>query len=69
MITEDDIVYDNGAAFVMRERAAGPLSARYTVCRQKRGFSVTDSSYELTKDGLSLAKARADWLKQQKGKR
>mgnify|MGYP006909076258 CR=1 FL=1 len=55
-MTEDDIVYEVGDHWVLREKA------RYTVFVAGSTHSTSDSSYERTDDGLSLAKARCDYL-------
>lgn len=55
---EFDIVYETGKFWVYRDRKNG----RYTVFVQGFVGSVSDSSCPLTPDGLSVAKARADYL-------
>lgn len=55
-MTERDIAYENGRAWVLRERD------RYLVLTSGPTHSVSDSTYPKTPDGLSLAKARADYL-------
>ncbi len=56
MTTESDILHENGAFWVCRERNA------YTVFRNGVTAATSDSSYAKTADGLSIAKARCDYL-------
>jgi hypothetical protein len=53
---ESDIVYENGNYWVARERD------RYTVYQSGATHSISDSSYGKSKDGLTLAIARCDYL-------
>jgi hypothetical protein len=53
---EADIMHENGAYWVGRERNA------YVVYRAGITHSVSDSAYERSPDGLSIAIARADYL-------
>lgn len=53
---ERDIAYENGRAWVLCE------PARYLVLTAGPTHSTSDSAYPKTPDGLSLAKARADYL-------
>lgn len=53
---EADIVHENGKYWVARD------SRSYTVLRSFSTHSVTDSAYAKTSDGLSIAKARCDYL-------
>jgi len=55
---EHDIMHENGAYWVGRERHA------YVVYRPSNSatHSVSDSAYPKTPDGLSLAKARCDYF-------
>lgn len=55
-MTERGIAYENGRAWVLRQRT------RYLVLIAGPTHSVSDSAYPKTTDGLSLAKARADYL-------
>ncbi len=55
---EKDIVCENDKAWVLRDSKRN----RYTVFRVGVTASTSDSSYPLTPDGLSLAKARCDYL-------
>lgn len=55
---EDDIVYEVGRFWVYRDIKC----ACYTVYRAGITHSTSDSSYAFTEDGLSLAKARVDYL-------
>lgn len=55
---EADIAYENGRAWVLKD-AKG---ARYTVFLAGVTHSTSDSAYPLDADGLSIAKARADYL-------
>ena len=57
-MTEADIAYENAPAWVHKDRAA----KRYTVYVAGVTHSTSDSAYPLTADGLSIAKARADYL-------
>ena len=59
---ESDIVYEIGAFWVAREQASG----RYVVFENGLCFATSDSAYPLTTDGLSIAKARADYLAKRK---
>lgn len=54
----EDIVHDNGKAWIHRDKK----QVAYVVYRAGVTHSTSDSAYELTEDGLSLAKARADYL-------
>lgn len=56
--TEKDIIYENGAAWVLHDT----IGQRYTVLISGVTHSITDSSYTLDADGLSIAKKRADYL-------
>lgn len=53
---ECDILHENGSYWVGRERAAYVVYKTGVVC------SVSDSAYAKTPDGLSIAKARCDYL-------
>ena len=53
---ELDIMHENGAYWVGRERAA------YVVYKIGVTHSTSDSAYAKTPDGLSIAKARCDYL-------
>jgi hypothetical protein len=53
---ESDIMHENGAFWVGRERDA------YVVYRVGVTHSVSDSAYARDDDGLSIAKARCDYL-------
>jgi hypothetical protein len=55
---EADIVYEVGQFWVYRDIK----HACYTVYRAGITHSTEDSSYRLTADGLSIAKARVDFL-------
>lgn len=55
---ESDIVHENGRYWVLRD----VKHAAYTVYVSGATHSTSDSSYALNEDGLSLAKARADYL-------
>jgi len=55
-MTEADIMHENGAYWVGRERDA------YTVYATGATHSKVDSAYAKTPDGLSIAKARCDYL-------
>lgn len=56
MTRESDIMHETGSYFVLRVREA------YTVYKNGHVHATADSSYPLTNDGLSIAKARADYL-------
>lgn len=58
MIKVADIVYERGQFWVYRDVKL----ACYTVYRAGITHSTSDSSYALTEDGLSIAKARVDYL-------
>ncbi|QCJ72219.1 hypothetical protein MNY66_16470 (plasmid) [Moellerella wisconsensis] len=53
---EKDIVHENGKFWVLRDKDA------YCVMKSGVTHSVGDSAYALTKDGLSIAIARCDYL-------
>lgn len=53
---ESDIVYESGDFWVSKD------SSSYIVWKANITHSVSDSSYPITCDGLSLAKARFDYL-------
>lgn len=59
---EEDIAYEKGDAWVLRDRK----KQQYTVFLAGSTASTSDSAYDLTEDGLSLAKARADYLASRK---
>lgn len=59
---EQDIVHENGPFWVLRDTKR----KRYTVFTSGATASASDSSYALSADGLSLAKARADYLARRK---
>lgn len=65
---EEDIIHErDGGFWVGREKARTLYgntirSARYTVFRPYGTASISDSSYEATADGKSLAVARCDYL-------
>lgn len=60
---ETDIVHENGKRWVLRDAK----NKRYTVFTASVTVSESDSSYPLTADGLSLAKARANYLARRDG--
>lgn len=62
MTRESDIMHEAGAYWVLRERRA------YTVYRNRDTHAESDSSYERTPDGLSLAIARVDYLARRKAR-
>jgi hypothetical protein len=55
-VRESDIVYETGDFWV------GRVKRSYTVYRNVGMVAVSDSAYSLSADGLSIAKARADYL-------
>lgn len=55
-MTEADIMHERGDYWVARERGA------YVVYRNGPTHSTSDSAYARTDDGLSIAKARCDYL-------
>ena len=55
---ESDIIHENDVAFVFRDMR----KSQYTVFRSKLTHSESDSAYPMNPDGLSTAKARADYL-------
>ena len=59
-VKEEDIVYEapGGAAWVWRDKKGG----RHVVFRTGLVCSESDSAYPLDADGLSIARARADYL-------
>jgi hypothetical protein len=56
MTREADIMHEAGDFWVYRDKGV------YTVYRTGITHSVSDSSYEKSEDGLSLAIARCDYL-------
>lgn len=59
---ESDIAYEapNGRAWVLKDTKRKPRS--YTVMIVGVTHSTSDSAYSFDEDGLSIAKARADYL-------
>lgn len=57
-MTEHDIMYERGRAWVLRDRRNG----RYTVFVAGLTHSTSDSAYALDDDGLCLAMLRAEYL-------
>jgi len=57
---EADIAYENPKAWVLDDKKRDC----YTVFRVGITHSVSDSSYKRDADGLSIAKARADYFNQ-----
>lgn len=55
---ETDIAYENGRAWVLRDTKR----KCYIVFTVGVTHSTSDSAYPLDVDGLSIAKARADYL-------
>lgn len=57
---ESDITHESacGKFWICRDRKA----AAYVVCRTGFIYSTDDSAYALTSDGLSIARARCDYL-------
>ena len=55
MYRESDIMHENGAFWVLRERDA------YSVCKNGLTHSTVDSAYPKTPDGLSIAIAYCDY--------
>lgn len=55
---ESEIVYEIGKYWVFDDKK----NKRYTVFKSGINASESDSSYARTDDGLSIAKARADYL-------
>ena len=53
---ESDIMHENGKYWVLREKD------RHTVVKMGFTHGISDSSYEKTDDGLSIAIARCDYL-------
>lgn len=55
---ESDMLMDRNGFYVMRQRSA------YVVFRPSPSgmYAISDSAYALTDDGLSIAKARCDYL-------
>jgi hypothetical protein len=60
MTREVDIQHENGPFWVCRDTGA----KAYIVFRPSKpgGYSESDSAYAMTPDGLSIAKARCDYL-------
>ena len=57
-------MHENGSFWVLQDRK----NKAYTVYRTGITHSIADSSYKLDADGLSIAKARANYLAKTKGK-
>jgi hypothetical protein len=57
---ESDVVYENGKAWVCQDKKSGCYTV--FIVGVATHISTSDSSYEMTEDGLSIAKARADYL-------
>jgi len=57
---ESDIVYENAACWVRRDRSA------YTVFKIGLTHSESDSAYKKNADGLSIAVARCKYLEKRK---
>lgn len=53
---ERDIVYENGSVWVLKQ------ADRYTVFVSGITHAASDSAYELSDDGFSIAKARTNYL-------
>lgn len=64
MASESEIIYENGDfwVYVDRKRSA------YVVFRSGITHSTSDGTYQLSADGLTLAKARVDYLAKAHGK-
>jgi hypothetical protein len=60
---EQDIEYENGRAWVLRDRK----KCQFTVFVSGATHSTSDSSYPLTDDGRSIAVARADYIAKRLG--
>ena len=60
---EQDVLHENGPAFVVR------TANSYDVLVNKITHSELDSAYHKTGDGLSIAKARADYLAKRRAAR
>ncbi len=58
---ESEIVYENGAVWVHAAKDA------YVVYVAGVTHSTSDSAYAKTPDGLSIAKARTDYLAKRRG--
>lgn len=55
---ESEIVYENGGMLVHADKR----KPAYVVYRSGATHSTSDSAYSFDEDGLSIAKARADYL-------
>jgi len=62
-VKESDILHENGRFWVCKIRGA------YHVMRPHQCASITDSAYRLDADGLSIAKARCDYLARRENNR
>ena len=58
---EKDIIHENGRFWVLRDKMA------YTVMVSGSTYSIGESAYPLTEDGLSIAKHRCDYLAKRYG--
>lgn len=56
MTRESDMIHENTGHYIMRNRGV------LTVYRPAATHAVSDSAYPDTADGLSVAKARVDYL-------
>lgn len=57
-MVESDIMHESGGYWVGRDRAG----KAYVVYKTGATHSTSESAYSLTRDGLSIAKARCDYL-------
>ena len=64
-IKESDIIFetDNGVCWVLKEKDC------YTVMMNKVTHSISESSYPLSADGLSIAITRANYIDKRKTNR
>jgi hypothetical protein len=63
-MTEADIAYENGRHWVFKDKRRN----LYVVFTAGITHSESDSAYALDEDGLSIAKARCDYLARRKEK-
>lgn len=61
--TEKDIIHENGSYFVLSQKNC------YTVFRNGVTCATSDSAYAKNEDGLSIAKARCNYLAKMENKK
>lgn len=59
---ESEIAYENGKAWVCQDKMGNKYTVFVADFLAHIHMCASDSSYEMTEDGFSVAKARADYL-------